>query len=116
MAHIYVVAAENGTYKIGFANRPRERLTGLRSGSAYRLSLLRTQEVPTRFARLVERTVHDQYRSDRVHGEWFSLPPGLTPKAFAADVCAAARLYALAFAKGARPLWQIPELKRNLRR
>lgn len=71
MRYVYVVEAENGLVKIGFASSPKERLRALQTGSPLKLRLRRFLKIPD--APVAERGLHERFRKHRVHGEWFSI-------------------------------------------
>lgn len=69
---IYLIQAE-GTekYKIGRSQNPRQRLQCLQTSSPIPLKLVFTQWTVNCFA--LEKYLHEIYKEERIHGEWFHL-------------------------------------------
>jgi hypothetical protein len=65
---VYLIrCSATGLIKIGYATNVRARLSGLQTGSAAKLELLCTVD-PVLFP---EKALHQRFREDRAHGEWF---------------------------------------------
>lgn len=69
---VYLVNAENGLTKIGYARDARARLATLQIGSPCKLWLIACIETNDMVG--LERDLHDSYREYWSHGEWFRLP------------------------------------------
>jgi len=69
--YIYAIEANRGQVKIGMAAEPRQRLSGLQTGSPVELTLLAAgaAEKP----KAAEKELHRRYADDRIRGEWFRL-------------------------------------------
>jgi len=69
--YIYAIEANRGQVKIGMAAEPRQRLSGLQTGSPIELTLLAAgaAEEP----KAAEKELHRRYADDRIRGEWFRL-------------------------------------------
>jgi hypothetical protein len=79
--HVYIICngpndGHSGPVKIGMADNPRTRLSGLQSGNPNKLVIWRTYPTPKRdIARYLERAFHDTQAKHRLSGEWFDLTP-----------------------------------------
>lgn len=71
--HIYLIK-QIGTnlVKIGISCKPEGRAKMLNCGNPSSLELIFCKKVPN--ARLLEARLHEEFASDRKHGEWFELP------------------------------------------
>lgn len=69
---VYFVKS-SGQIKIGFSKDAIKRVIALRTGSAEAIELLGT--IPATLQ--IERFIHWQFRSFRIHGEWFRADPEL---------------------------------------
>jgi len=67
---VYLIHAQNNTYKIGYGN-PRNRLRAFQTGNHQKLDLLK--RCPG--GRALEKSFHEKYQEFRIRGEWFSLDP-----------------------------------------
>jgi hypothetical protein len=65
---VYVIAAPDGTSKIGIAGDPEKRLRELQTGSPVLLTLVGA--MPGGLA--LERLLHRRWAAHRIHGEWFA--------------------------------------------
>lgn len=72
---VYVIQHELGLYKIGISQNPKKRLSGLQTGSPFKLSLVQTEN-PVDAGR-VEKYLHDKLSRYHFRGEWFDLPDDL---------------------------------------
>jgi T5orf172 domain len=63
--------------KIGIANNPRARIATFQTAAPFRLSLFGAVLMPRHNASICERLIHEHMQADRLHGEWFSVHPGL---------------------------------------
>lgn len=79
--HVYIICngpndGHSGPVKIGMADNPRTRLSGLQSGNPNKLVIWRTYPTPHRdIARALERGFHSVMKKKRVSGEWFDVTP-----------------------------------------
>lgn len=73
--YVYVMRNnDNGAYKIGISKNPGYREHTLQSQEPD-ITCIFQLEFPTRdIARLVERSIHEEYAGYRLRGEWFSIP------------------------------------------
>ncbi len=69
LSGVYFVQSEGpgGPIKIGYAQCPIQRLSNLRTSSAYELELLGV--LPGE--KFLEQEVHNRFRKDSIRGEWF---------------------------------------------
>ena len=70
--HIYVIASEAGPVKIGIATDVPTRLSALKTGSPWPLSLAAAVEVEGSSAERLERSSHEALADRRMTGEWFN--------------------------------------------
>jgi len=63
----FIRAATGGPIKIGYAKNLDARLATLQTGCPVRLEVI----FSARCNRIVERAMHDFFKEDRLHGEWF---------------------------------------------
>jgi hypothetical protein len=72
---VYVIGAASGEglLKIGVTNSMPDRLRELQAGSPVPLAIVLTTRAPRSF----ERWIHEAFREDRRHGEWFARTPRL---------------------------------------
>ena len=106
---IYVMEMGKFAYKIGLAKNPGARHADLKVGSPFDLTLLGSAKVPEDLAHQIETALHGRHAPTRLNGEWFGLPPGRSEEWFVDDVLQCARIFALCFLMGARP---VAEMKR----
>lgn len=67
--HVYFIRAKlGGPVKIGIAKDVEQRLAALQTGCPFELEVL---AVIPHGARKMERLLHRQFKSTRIHGEWF---------------------------------------------
>jgi hypothetical protein len=88
---VYVIGTATGPFKVGIANDPRSRLTGLQSGSHIKLSVLYSIGVEPSDAYAVERAAHETLNEHRLSGEWFNVPCDMAKAAIAKAAKAAAK-------------------------
>lgn len=69
--YIYLLRAENNSYKIGTSIQPKRRLKQIRRSIPMGITVVHYFYV--RDAYEVERTLHLKYASARICGEWFAL-------------------------------------------
>jgi len=70
-AYIYVIAAGNDVYKIGYAIDPSSRLLEIQIGSPVELRIVMSFQVKN--GPQVESDLHNYFRIKHVRGEWFRL-------------------------------------------
>ena len=68
---VYLIKGGDGTYKIGIARDPKNRLQRLQTSASVKLELVAT--MPTQAMHRTESALHAQYADKRKHGEWFAL-------------------------------------------
>lgn len=68
---VYLVAAANGLVKIGSASNIEKRMSLLRCQSPLSVELVYTLRCT--HAGSIERALHDKFRSQHDHGEWYRL-------------------------------------------
>lgn len=73
MGKIYLIKEkDNENYKIGYTSKNiEERIKELQTGNGNKLILVHTFE--TKFATVLEKTLHRRYKSKNLIGEWFEL-------------------------------------------
>jgi hypothetical protein len=69
----FIQGVDGGPIKIGVANDPQRRLSDLQRTSPVRLQILATEPGDL----LEEAALHQKFKSDRMHGEWFNDTPAL---------------------------------------
>ena len=69
----FVQHGEGGAIKIGTARNVRARIDAIQTSAPVRLRLLAVIDGGVR----EERELHDRFRKDRIHGEWFHPSPPL---------------------------------------
>lgn len=70
-SYIYAIEAYSGQVKIGIASDPRQRLSGLQTGSPVELTLLAAGAAAE--PKETEKELHQRYADNRIRGEWFRL-------------------------------------------
>lgn len=75
--YVYLIGADEGPIKIGHATNVRTRLASLQIGNWRPLTILHSVTVPWTVAPTIEGLVHDQFKEQRVRGEWFAVPLGV---------------------------------------
>lgn len=90
MVTVYVMGADPGLKKLGFAINPDRRRSRMQTGSAVPLSLLHKRVLPPSDAAPVEAYAHWLLRDRRKHGEWFdvTLPEAVAAIESAVDAVA----------------------------
>lgn len=70
---IYLINADEDRYKIGITSEKgiSNRLKNLQTGSSCELRLVTTYK--TKYASIIEKTLHRQFQSKKIIGEWFQL-------------------------------------------
>jgi len=70
---IYLINADEDRYKIGISSEKglQTRIKNLQTGSSCELHLIFTYK--TKYASLIEKTLHRQYQTKKIIGEWFQL-------------------------------------------
>ena len=71
MKSVYLIRGDDGRYKIGIANNPKERIYQLQTGNSDQLKIIETYESEN--ASAIEFALHAQYSHTRKVGEWFDL-------------------------------------------
>jgi predicted GIY-YIG superfamily endonuclease len=71
MKSVYLIRGNDGKYKIGSANEPRQRLLQLQTGNSDKLELVGVYQSEN--ARKIESALHRHYSYVRNVGEWFDL-------------------------------------------
>jgi len=69
--HVYLLLADNGLYKIGWAANVDNRILQLEPKLPYDLELIHS--IKTDRPRTLERELHGKFADKRVRGEWFKL-------------------------------------------
>ncbi|WP_376960079.1 GIY-YIG nuclease family protein [Azospirillum sp. A26] len=70
---VYVIGPESGPLKIGISSDINKRLAALQTGSADKLSVHYSTDIPDGKARAVEAAAHAMLRERRKSGEWFDI-------------------------------------------
>lgn len=70
MAVYFIKDESTGFVKIGYSDKPNNRLKSLQTSSANKLTLVKTVEGD----RTLEFALHEKFAKHKVRGEWFSLP------------------------------------------
>lgn len=69
---VYLIINDEGFYKIGFTNRTtKKRIKELMTGSSSEMSIV--YEYESNNSRQIEASLHNIYKSYKIHGEWFNL-------------------------------------------
>ena len=70
---IYLINADEDRYKIGISSEKglRTRIKNLQTGASCELQLIFTYK--TKYASLIEKTLHRQFQTKKIIGEWFQL-------------------------------------------
>ncbi len=71
MKKVYLLKTEGSNYKIGTSKHPEKRLRQLQTGNQETLELVGSYE--SKFASLIETTLHRQFSHLKRSGEWFDL-------------------------------------------
>ena len=69
--YVYLIAADNGTYKIGVSVDPKRRVKKMGINLPYELEVVHT--IPTEDMLATEKALHALFADKRVGGEWFEL-------------------------------------------
>lgn len=79
--HVYLICSDvdgdlYGPCKVGITDAPESRLKQVQTGSPQKLTIAFDFRVWDRkFARRIEAAFHACFVDDRLHGEWFDMPP-----------------------------------------
>lgn len=70
---VYLIVANNQNYKIGITTQRNlnRRIKTLQTGNSDKLEVVKTY--PTNYASLIERTLHREFSTKKINGEWFNL-------------------------------------------
>lgn len=70
---VYILDSGLGIYKIGYSSNVQKRMENLQEGSPVKLTILHTIPVksPGLYTRNLEKTLHELFEKERLHGEWF---------------------------------------------
>jgi hypothetical protein len=72
--YVYIMQSVGLTHiKIGSSRNPDRRRRTFATGNSLPLQILR--EIPSQDAPRLERELHRRFAQDRLHGDWFDLPP-----------------------------------------
>jgi hypothetical protein len=71
MKKVYLIKAESSIYKIGTSKHPEKRIRQLQTGNQEKLELINTFE--SKYATLLESTLHQKYAHLKENGEWYGL-------------------------------------------
>lgn len=71
MKKVYLIKAESSNYKIGTSKHPSKRVKQLQTGNEETLELINSFE--SKYASLIETTLHRQFSHLKKCGEWFDL-------------------------------------------
>jgi len=74
MQYVYLIKSKytyTEVYKIGIANDPQSRLAQLQTGNPYQLEIVSCYGFED--AGVVEKSLHQAYKEERLQGEWFEL-------------------------------------------
>lgn len=72
---VYVVAAENGTIKVGVSRNPYARIRAMDTGSPLDLRIAYTESFDSDVALIIEQSSHALLMEYRKKGEWFLTSP-----------------------------------------
>ncbi len=72
-AYVYFIEAENKAVKIGYTeNNLKKRLIDLQSSNCDKLKILGYIKCKDAIgAKIIEREIHERFRTDNIQGEWF---------------------------------------------
>lgn len=70
-SYVYLISADDGTYKIGYSKSPEKRTMMLQSVDDRQLKLI--QYVETYTPVVTERELHSRFSDKKLKGEWFNL-------------------------------------------
>ena len=70
---VYLIVSNNQNYKIGITTKKNltKRLKTLQTGNSDKLEIVKTYQ--TNYASLIERTLHREFATKKINGEWFNL-------------------------------------------
>jgi len=70
---VYLIASESGKYKIGITTTKNldKRIKQLQTGNSEYLHVIKTYS--TDYAAIIERTLHREFTTKKLMGEWFDL-------------------------------------------
>ena len=71
MRSVYLIMSEDGRYKIGYSGNVSRRRMQLECASGLEMTVVSV--FPTRYAELLESTLHRHFAEKRTIGEWFTL-------------------------------------------
>lgn len=74
-AYLYAIGPADGAIKIGFAKDVRSRLCAIQTGSPFLVTC--HFMVQNDCAPALETEMHQHFAKQRLHGEWFDVPPAL---------------------------------------
>ena len=73
MKNIYIIQnTKNKNIKIGVTSNITKRLSSLQCGSDYKLEV-KFLSAPVKNALKIESTIHNEFKRENTHGEWFEL-------------------------------------------
>lgn len=71
-SHVYFIRDGRGNIKIGVANDIGKRLKALQTANADKLEMFFAINVDDKYeAYRIERALHNKFKNDHKHGEWF---------------------------------------------
>jgi len=71
--YVYLIECGEMFYKIGIATSVRKRLSGIKTGNPFPISLITKSKIKN--AHEIEQTIHKKLKKRKVTGEWFKLSP-----------------------------------------
>lgn len=71
MAYVYFLRSTSGLIKIGCTTNLHERVRAIKAMCSEQLTLIGTIQSENQY--LIEKELHDYFKSNREHGEWFHL-------------------------------------------
>lgn len=69
--YVYLIKGENGRYKIGASNDPKQRLNQLKLSSSENHELVHTIKTIDKYE--LEAKLHNKFKDKSTHSEWFEL-------------------------------------------
>lgn len=71
--YVYLIECGEMFYKIGVANSVRKRMSGIKTGNPFPISLITKSSIEN--AHEVEQAIHKKLEKRKVSGEWFKMSP-----------------------------------------
>ena len=93
-AYVYVMAALNdegycAPVKVGFSKNPEKRVGSVATACPFPICLYFSVLLPEDLAKYTERAFHEVKSEDRLHNEWFNIPPYVASQLVCLSISAA---------------------------